>query len=246
VSGRRFTAALLAGWLVAVALPAAPLAAQSAPKVRNKADFAGIASEYRRQRAADPEACCSFSAPVSDRTISFRLFDTFEPVYEAQNERQKIVEFVPEGATVESWTRMITLSAFNGAGAAPVSTAEMQARFFNSSQGCQTSNFSRVISSGRMADGTEYNLSSNGCGSTEGDGYPGAVSGRGEQFLALLLRDSQNVVVLQYAERGEGFAPGGEPISDETAKAVMSRFRSVAFCRSETPPGDCSIAFDAP
>ncbi|MFN3473402.1 MAG: hypothetical protein ACK4ZW_05090 [Blastomonas sp.] len=246
MSGRRFIGALLAGWLVAVAVPSAPLAAQSAPKVRNKADFAGIASEYRRQRAADPDACCSFAAPVFDRMMSFRLFDTFEPVYEAQNERQKILEFVPEGATVEDWSRMITLSAFSGAGAASVSTAEMQARFFNSTKGCETTNFSRVIVSGRMVDGTEYNLSSIGCGSTAAGGYPGAVSGRGEQFLALLLRDKQNVVVLQYAERGEGFAPGGEPISDETAKAVMSRFRSIAFCRSETPPSDCSIAFDAP
>jgi hypothetical protein len=231
--------------LIAAGLASVPLAAQSAPQVRNKADFAGIASEYRQGRAANPDACCSFVAPVFDRTISFRLFDTFEPVYEAQNERQKILEFVPEGATVENWTRMITLSAFNGAGAAPVSTAEMQARFFNSSKGCQTTNFSRVIASGRMDDGTEYNLSSNGCGSTEAGGYPGAVAGRGEQFLALLLREAQNVVVLQYAERGEGFAPGGEPINDETAKAVMSRFRSIGFCRTETPVGDCSIAFDA-
>ncbi|MDM7955416.1 hypothetical protein [Blastomonas sp.] len=180
-----------------------------------------------------------------DRTLSFWLFGTFEPVYEAQNERQKILEFVPEGATVENWAQMITLSAFSGAGAAPLSTAEMQARFFNSSQGCQTTNFSRVIDSGRMADGTEYNLSSNGCGSTAVSGYPGAVSGRGEQFLALLLRDAQNVVVLQYAELGEGFAPGGEPISDDAAKVVMSRFRSIAFCRTQAAGGDCSIAFDA-
>lgn len=245
MSGQSLARGLATGLLAAVLSQAAPSAAQSAPKVRNKADFAGVARDYQQQRAANPEGCCSFSTPVFDRNVSFRLFDTFEPVYEAKNERQMILEFVPQGATVESWTRMITLSAFGGAGSSPISTAEMQARFFNTSQGCQQANFSRVIASGRTSDGTEFNLSSNGCGSIAAGGYPGATSGRGEQFLALLLRDAQNVVVLQYAERGEGFAPGGEPIGDDAVKAVMGRFRSIGFCRTQTPSDDCSIAFDA-
>lgn len=225
---------------------AAPLAAQSAPKVRNAPDFASVVSEYRKRRAQGVDKCCAFSAPVFDRSLSFWVFDTFEPVYEAQNDRQLILEFVPQGATVENWTRMITLSAFKGAGAAPVSTADMQQRFFSTSKGCEVANFSRVIASGRLADGTEYNLSSNGCGSTAAGGYPGAQSGRGEQFIALLLRDEQNIVVLQYAERGEGYAEGQQPIADALVPLVMSRFRSIAFCRDKTATGDCSIAFGTP
>lgn len=230
-------AALLGG------LTPAPLAAQSAPQVRNAPDFADAASEYRQRRAQAPGGCCAFSAPVFDRTISFWIFDTFEPVYEARNERQMILEFVPQGSTVDDWTRMITLSAFAGAGSAPVSTADMQQRFFATSKGCEVANFSRVIASGRLDDGTEYNLSSNGCGSTATGGYPGARTGRGEQFIALLLRDAQNIVVLQYAERGEGFADGHQPIADEMVPAMMSRFRSIAFCRDKAASGDCSIAF---
>lgn len=235
--------------LVAILLggfSAAPLAAQSAPKVRNAPDFAGVISDFRNRRAADAGNCCGFSAPVFDRNISFTVFDTFEPAYEAQNDRQLILEFVPKGMTVDDWAKMITLSAFRGAGATPMSTAEMQQRFFNTSQGCETASFSRVIASGRLKDGAEYNLSSNGCGSTAAGGYPGARSGRGEQFIALLLRDAQNVVVLQYAERGEGFAQGQQPIADEMVPVVMSRFRSIAFCRDKTASGDCSIAFGPP
>lgn len=227
-------------------LSVAPAVAQSPPKVRNAPDFADVVSDYRKRRAQDPDGCCVFSAPIFDRTMAFRVFDTFEPVYEAQNDRQLILEFVPQGATVESWTRMITLSAFRGAGSAPVSTADMQQRFFATQKGCEIASFSRIIASGRLNDGTEYNLSSNGCGSTAAGGYPGARSGRGEQFLALLLRDDQNIVVLQYAERGEGFREGQQPITDDMVPAMMSRFRSIAFCRDKTATGDCSIAFGTP
>lgn len=230
--------------LFALAQPA-PASAQGAPQVRNAPDLADAIADYRKRRAADPENCCTFSAPVFDRDIRFHVFGTFEPAFEAKNERQMILEFVPQGETVQNWTRMITLSAFRGAGTAPVSTAEMQQRFFNTGKGCEVANFSRVIASGRLTDGTEYNLSSNGCGSTAAGGYPGAVSGRGEQFIALLLRDEQNVAVLQYAERGEAFAAGEPPIGDTVVEAVMSRFRSIAFCRNKSVSDDCSIAFSA-
>lgn len=244
---RRVRASALAGLaLAAVLLPQGPIAAQSASVVRNAPDFAGVINLYRRQRQQDADSCCTFEAPVFDRTMAFRVFGTFEPAYEARNGQQMILEFVPQGETVQNWTRMITLSAFRGTGAAPLSTAEMQARFFDTAKGCERGNFSRVIASGRLGDGTEYNLSSNGCGSTAAGGYPGATSGRGEQFLVLLLRTSQDVVVLQYAERGEGFGPGGQPIGDEAVKTVMSQFRSIGFCRNKTPVGDCSIAFAGP
>ncbi|WP_017670916.1 hypothetical protein [Blastomonas sp. AAP53] len=243
---RRLAGLLALGALTLGGLLAAPLAAQSTPKVRNAPDFADVVKEYRKQRVQGTDGCCAFSAPVFDKTVSFRVFDTFEPVYEAQNDRQMILEFVPQGATVEDWSRMITLSAFKGAGAAPVSTADMQQRFFNTGKGCEVANLSRTIASGRLGDGTEYNLSSNGCGSTAAGGYPGAQSGRGEQFIALLLRDEQNIVVLQYAERGEGFAHDRPPITDDMVPAIMSRFRSIAFCRDKAATGDCSIAFGTP
>lgn len=239
------------GKISAIALAMLTIAApefaisQTPPQVRNAPDFAGVISGYRAQRAKDPESCCSYSAPVFGREVRFHIFDTFEPAYEAKNDRQMIVEFVPQGQTVQNWTRMITFSAFEGAGTAAVSTAEMQQRFFDTGKGCEVANFSRVIASGRLADGTEYNLSSNGCGSTAAGGYPGAVSGRGEQFLALLLRDSENVAVLQYAERGKGFGSSSPPIGDEAIEAMMSRFRSIAFCRAKAVTGDCSIAFSA-
>lgn len=230
---------------LALLLSTPSLMAQSSPQVRNAPDFAGVIATLRQQRARDPDSCCSYSASVFDREVRFQIFGTFEPAYEAKNDRQLIVEFVPKGETVQNWTRMITFSAFRGAGAAEISTADMQQRFFNSSKGCEVANFSRVIASGRMADGTEYNLSSNGCGSTAAGGYPGATSGRGEQFLALLLRDDQNVAVLQYAERGSSFAVGQEPVPDALVEAVMSRFHSIAFCRSKTVSDECSIAFSA-
>lgn len=242
--GRAVLAAI--GLLTAGVLPAAPGIAQTPPQVRNAPDFAGVTREYRRQRAANPASCCDFAAQVFDTTVSFRLFDSFEPVYEAKNDRQLIAEFVPQGSTVENWTRMITLSAFKGVGASDLSTTDMQARFFNNRQGCEQGSFSRVIATGRMQDGSEYNLSSNGCGSTAAGGYPGATSGRGEQFIALLLRDAQDVVVLQYAERGEGFGPGREPIADDAVKAVMGRFATIGFCRNKAIRDDCSIAFAAP
>ncbi|WP_116968806.1 hypothetical protein [Blastomonas sp. UPD001] len=230
--------------LLGIAAPDSAIS-QTAPQVRNAPDFAGIIAGYRTQRAKDPDSCCTYSAPVFGREVRFHLFGTFEPAYEAKNDRQMILEFVPQGESVQNWTRMITLSAFRGTGSAPISTAEMQQRFFNTNRGCETASFSRVIASGRFADGTEYNLSSNGCGSTAAGGYPGAVSGRGEQFVALLLRDAENVAVLQYAERSAGFDADKPPIGDDAVEAVMSRFRSIAFCRGKAVPNDCSIAFSA-
>lgn len=230
--------------LVALAAPDSAIS-QTPPQVRNAADFAGVIGGYRAQRAADPESCCTYSAQVFGRDVQFHLFEPFEPAYEAKNDRQMIIEFVPRGETVQNWTRMITFSAFMGPGSAPISTAEMQQRFFNTGQGCEIANFSRVIASGRLADGTEYNLSTNGCGSTAAGGYPGAKRGRGEQFIALLLRDEENVAVLQYAERGEGFSAGAPPIGDNLVEVMMSRFRSIAFCRNKPVSDDCSIAFSA-
>lgn len=239
-------AAMAMAW-ASVAMPLVPTTAQptapSRPQVKNAPDFAGLNAEYRRLRARDAPKCCGFTAPIFGRTVSFWLFDRFEPAYEAQNSEQFILEFVPQGETVETWTRMITLQGFRGTGAAPLSTAEMQSRFFGTSRGCQAGHFSKVIASGTLPDGIEYNLSSNGCGSTAAGGYAGAISGRGEQFIVLLMRDAQNAYVLQYAERGEGFAPGGQPMADATVEAAMSRFRTIGFCRNSTAIDDCSIAF---
>lgn len=234
----------VAALLLAIASPDFAIS-QTPPQVRDAPDLAGEISGYRAQRSKDPESCCTYSASVFGHDVQFHLFGTFEPAYEGKNDRQMIMEFVPQGENVQNWTRMITFSAFRGIGSAPISTGEMQQRFFNTAKGCEIANFSRVIASGRLADGTEHNLSSNGCGSTAAGGYPGAVSGRGEQFIALLLRDAENVAVLQYAERGEGFGSGSPPIADESVEAVMSRFRSIAFCRGKAVTDDCSIAFSA-
>lgn len=245
MSTRRHLALAAGAMISASMLPVAPAAAQGAPQVRNAPDFAGLHAQYRKLRAADADKCCGFTAPVFGRVVSFWLFDRFEPVYEAQNDRQFILEFVPQGETVDNWTRMITLSAYRGVGSSPLTTAQMQAQFFNTTNGCNRGSFSTVIASGKLADGADYNLSSNGCGATAGTGYQGAVSGRGEQFLALIVRDSENVYTLQYAERGTPFAAGAQPIADGSVSAAMARFRSIGFCGKATRQQDCSIAFDA-
>ena len=90
--------------LLGIAAPDSAIS-QTAPQVRNAPDFAGIIAGYRTQRAKDPDSCCTYSAPVFGREVRFHLFGTFEPAYEAKNDRQMILEFVPQGECVQNWTR---------------------------------------------------------------------------------------------------------------------------------------------
>lgn len=82
----RTAGAAIALVALAIAVPDSAIS-QTPPQVRNAPDFAGVISGYRAQRAKDPDSCCTYSAAVFGREMRFHVFGTFEPAYEAKNDR---------------------------------------------------------------------------------------------------------------------------------------------------------------
>ena len=176
------------------------------------------------------------------RVLFFDMLRNFVPVFKAQNDRQFMFEFAPDGETSERWSKLVTITSIKGAGAAQLDGAAMAESLFKNPAGCASGFFYKVLETRNLGGGLAVTMISKGCGSVAANAYPGAIAKSGEQNLVLHYRDAQNVYSLQYAVRGKGFMPSTPPISDAAARAQLAKFGNIRLCTPGAKDEACRTA----
>lgn len=204
-----------------------------------------IRAQADAMRAAwkqSPVKPVGMTLPLFGKLLVFDMLRPFVPAYKAQNDRQFIFEFVPDGETIEHWSKLVAITAVRGLGADPSDNATLAERMFRNEAGCASGYFYKVLEARDLGGGLSMAMISKGCGSVAANAYPGAVARSGEQNLVLHYRDAQNVYSVQYSVRGKSFAPSAPPISDAAARLQLAKFGTIRLCAPNAKDQACRTA----
>lgn len=201
------------------------------------------AAAMREAWRKSPTRPVAVTVPLFGRVMMFDMIRGFVPAYKAQNGRQFIFEFLPDGQTFDNWTRMVTVTAVRDVGAAPKSDLDLAAAIVGSPAGCASAPFYRALNQRKIGDGTSVVTVSKGCAGTAPNAYPGAARDIGEQSLILHFRDAQNIYSLQYAVRAR-FVAGQPPVPDQAVMAKLALFGAVRLCPPNPADEACQTALN--
>lgn len=216
---------VLAALMAAVALPAA---AEPQP---------AEAQMLREMWAETKVPDAVIVQPVFGRVISFKLPRGFVTAWRQQAVGQYITEYIPDGETLDNWTRMITVTGRIGAGAARVEDEALADVLFNRG-GCEGWLYRDFGAAANPGSARRRNLSV-GCGVIPKARYDKAVTGAAERSAIALFRDDETIWTVQYAERN---LPGGtETLFDPaTAPALLDKL-SITSCQEIGKGDDCAV-----
>ncbi len=139
------------------------------------------------------------TARVYDRIAAFALPEGFVGAYENEEGGSYLLEFVPEGESVEGWREMITLSGAKGLAVqmpAPLDVAAAIGAGFRES--CPESYRGSDEGAQQLAGGDAAHLVLFSCG---------AAGAETENALILVVISGEDVFTLQWAERGAAVPP---------------------------------------
>lgn len=171
------------------------------------------------------------TARVYDRIAAFALPEGFVGAYENEGGGSYLLEFVPQGESVEGWSEMITLSGAKGLAVqmpAPLDVAATIGAGFRES--CPESYRGSDEGAQQVAGGDAAHLVLFSCG---------AAGAETESALILVVISGEDVFTLQWAERGAAVPPD--------ADIWLPRFETVLSLRlcpvvegEETPYPSCN------
>jgi predicted LPLAT superfamily acyltransferase len=90
--------------------------------MKNAVAFLIVASISASLMAAPAQQA---QVPLFGRTLSFERPVGLVLANEKRNGTHVLVEYIPRGATLGNWTRMVTVQAYRGRGASPAPSAQI-------------------------------------------------------------------------------------------------------------------------
>jgi hypothetical protein len=154
------------------------------------------------------------------RTLSFMLPSGMILANDRNNGTNVLMEYVPDGETLATWTRLVTIQAYRGLGRSPMSTAAIARQAFFPAA-CQIGPMYHDGGERLLPNGNKRSVVANGCASLPAGAYPQALKGAGEQDFIYVFRDADNVYTLNYAVRGEPFTAKRPPVPEEIAETIL-------------------------
>lgn len=207
---------------------ASPLLAQSVEE-KDAAALKPMADILRKAAKLDDKPI-RLTIPLFDRVLQFSLPRGYVPVYQAQNRTAFIMEFVPDGDKIESWTKLITITSSYGVGSFTLDDETLAKTVVGGGQ-CDGYSHFQIFTSRKVDDELGEVRLSSGCGKLPAAAYAFAVKEAGEQNAMRFFRDKLNTYTVQYAERGAGYIQTSLPISNERANAMLDAFGDVLLCQ---------------
>lgn len=218
--------------LAGAAFSSAATAQQPGPVVK---DVSAEAQVLREMWKSGEAKSVVLSLRLFDRMLRFSLPSGYVPIYQAEAPGQFIMEYVPDGETLENWTSMITVRGLAGLGRLPLSTSEIADRLLRPT-GCAAGPAYEDIGEAALGTALDARIVAFGCADTGGAAYGGAKQGRGEQDFGYVARGFDNVYMVLIARRGAAFAPGKQPIPVSHHKDVLGRLGAVMLCADDSTP----------
>jgi len=176
------------------------------------------------QTAAAPR----LATPVFSQLVMFSLppeFKSTKPTYEKNSGSFYIREHVPEGESLASWSRMITLSGTRGLAANPnVTPQALLARMTLDFQRNCPDTFSSNAPGQQKIDGYDAYEVIVSCGRVQSDKQPYGVSA-----IMLSVKGSKDYYALQWTERGRDSAQP-QPIDVAYWTRQLARLTPIRLC----------------
>lgn len=177
-------------------------------------------ADARQDNARQSDLATATTIPLFTRTLAFQLPADIVVANRQQNGTNVLIEFVPRGETLANWTRLVTIQAYRGLGASPLTSAEIAHSAFYPAA-CSNGPLYRVGAEGEAAPGLRRTIVATGCASLPAGAYPQALAGAGEQDFIMMFRDVETIYTINYAVRGVPFAPSRPPIALGSGEAVL-------------------------
>lgn len=222
---------------VLVGLIAAPASAQSSPPGDDVSGEARMIREFWRKGEAKS---VTVSLQLFDRMAQFQLPSGYVPIFKATAPGQFILEYVPDGQTLDNWTSMITVRALAGPGRLPIASDELADKLMRP-VGCKGSNYTD-LGELDVGAGLTTRVFAAGCGDTEGAAYAGAKKGMGEQTFGFVARGYDNLYTFTISQRGPSYDPSRLPLAPAGWRSVLAPLGKVLLCYDESTP-ECKDAF---
>ncbi len=182
----------------------------------------------------------NFVIRLYGRVLGFHLPAGFHPVTPHSSATQFLMEIVPQGETVESWTRLITIRSMRGISPA-MPSADIATALFDP-KSCTKGHLYRDSAEKPVEGRLRLSIIAIGCGGLPPGIYPAARSGAGEQDFILMFRDDDAIYTLNYAVRGSAFDGDHPPIDPARAEAVLrAQFGTARVCATAAENGCATI-----
>ena len=173
-------------------------------------------------------------SPVFHQLVMFTLPARFRAVFERTNGGFYIREHLPEGESVDKWTRMVTLTGARDLASNPNATPQLMVERMTAGfrRNCPDS-FSTAVLGSQSVDGFEGFEAIASCGHQQS-----AAGAYSETAIMLALKGSADYYTLQWAERG---TDSRGPLTLDTAywTKQFDRLRPIRLCPivpGEAPP----------
>lgn len=144
-------------------------------------------------------------SPVYSQLVAVPVPSEFRPGAETDRDGSYRLDLVPQGQTTDNWSQLITLTGLRAgaaAGSAIDAATELAKRY---DAACPTSFSARSLPLPKIKGAQEVFAGFLGCGD---------AGGRSEAMVFLVVKGSQDLYTLQWAERG---ATTDKPIEPDAA-----------------------------
>jgi hypothetical protein len=185
----------------------------------------------------------SAAVPIFSQTLAFTLPAGWKLGFQNVGNTIHVVEYVPEGQTVENWSEMITLQGLRDVDRSPPWSPP--ARTPKGVLGLKVLDHRKVcgerlvaISIGDLrVDGNDAHAAIIGCGGVPADRPYGLKKGQGEVAYFLAIRGRNDMYLIHRAMRGPEFDPRSPPITPANGLQLMSELEPIKLCERAQEPG---------
>lgn len=177
------------------------------------------------------------TVPIFSQTLAFTLPAGWKLGFENVGESIHVVEYVPEGQTVENWREMITLQGFRDVDRNPPLTPKgfLGLKVLDHRKVCGERVVAISIGDLRV-DGHDAHAAIIGCGSVPADRPYGLKKGQGEVAYFIAIRGRKDMYLIHRAMRGPEFDPRSPPITPANGPQLMGELEPIKLCERGQGP----------
>lgn len=179
---------------------------------------------------ASPKKPVGVTVPLYGRVMAFNMLRPFVPAYQAQNDHQFIMEYLPDGQNFDNWTEMVTVTGVKGGDQTELTHPQLVDQIFNTLDGCDRGFYYRSLRSASTGDVSAL-VVNRSCAHVVPGSYPGAAD-IGEQNMIVHFRDGKNSYSLQYSVRRK-YKADKAPFTDATIETQLARFGEITLCTKD-------------
>jgi hypothetical protein len=178
-----------------------------------------------------PKAAGTYT-PVFGQAVVFTLPAGWKPGFVNNTRDTYMMEFVPQGQTVQAWREMITLQGFRGAARNPkfAPRAFLAALAARIEKACGATFVSQSLGDTKV-DSFDAHTAIIGCGN---------LNGQGEIAYHVAIKGTQDVYLIHRAFRGASFSRETPPLSAANVHERAARLlEPIKICERAEPQAQC-------